>query len=418
MDLFNQQGQILTVSELTREIKTVIETNLGDFWVRGEISNFIHHSSGHMYFALKDREAQISCVMWRDRNSALTFPPRDGLEVIAFGSVRVYERRGQVQFSVLELHPAGIGELALAFERLKERLREEGLFEAGQKQAIPEFPGRIGVVTSPTGAAIRDIRHVIARRYPGVLLILRPVLVQGEGAAEDIAAAIDEFNRYGEVDLLIVGRGGGSLEDLWAFNEEIVARAIYRSRIPIISAVGHEIDFTIADFVADLRAPTPSAAAEMAVPDRNELLSRVRDLESACRSSLRYAIASRTDRLEGLKGRYGFRRPADLVAQGRQRLDESVRMIALAARHRLDGERQKLEGVTVRLRDLHPQSVLNRGYAVCWRTADGRIVRRAGQLSVDEVFELQFARGAVTGRAGEIDAGRTLADGFEPEGDV
>ncbi|MBI4546997.1 MAG: exodeoxyribonuclease VII large subunit, partial [Ignavibacteriae bacterium] len=244
----NPEAKILTVSELTRRIKSVLETGFLDVSVQGEISNCKLHSSGHLYFTLKDESSQLQAVMWRGRVMNLFFTPQDGMKVIARGNITVYEVRGIYQIDVLQLQPLGTGELQLAFERLKQKLAAEGLFAPEHKKPLPGYPARIGIVTSPTGAAIQDILSIISRRNPAVEVILYPVRVQGSGAAEEIATAIRDFDRYGEIDVMIVGRGGGSLEDLWAFNEEIVARAIYDSKIPIISAVGHEIDFTIADF--------------------------------------------------------------------------------------------------------------------------------------------------------------------------
>jgi len=266
---------VYSVAEITREIKVLLETTIPVIWVEGEISNLKFHSSGHLYFSLKDKDSQIGGVMWRSRNASLFFTPQDGIKVLAMGKVTVYEKRGYYQFDVIKMQPAGIGELQLAFEQLKNRLQEEGLFDEEIKKPLPQYPEKIGIVTSPTGAAIQDLLNILNRRSPGIEISLKPVKVQGEGAAPEIATAIDEFNEYGKVDVLIIGRGGGSLEDLWAFNEEVVARAIFRSNIPVISAVGHEIDFSISDFVADLRAPTHSAAAELAVLDRAELLNRI-----------------------------------------------------------------------------------------------------------------------------------------------
>ena len=271
--------KILSVSQLNHEIKTLLESTIPVLWIEGEISNLKLHSSGHIYFSLKDKESQISAVMWRSRSAQLFFTPQDGMKVHAFGKINVFHKRGYYQFDIIKLQPAGIGELQLAYEQLKQRLQEEGIFDEEHKRQIPEFPERIGIVTSPTGAAIQDLLNILNRRFPGLEIVLGPVKVQGEGAAQEIADAVDNFNKFGKADLLIVGRGGGSLEDLWAFNEEIVARSIFRSKIPVISAVGHEVDFTISDFVSDLRAPTPSAAAELAVPDRIDLLNHVNNLK-------------------------------------------------------------------------------------------------------------------------------------------
>ncbi len=275
--MLGKPQNIFSVTDLTRKIKGTLEEGFSRIAVQGELSNFKHHSSGHLYFTLKDEHAQIQCVMWRSRVPALSVTPQDGMKMIARGNVTVYEVRGNYQLDVASLQLLGAGELQIAFERLKQKLAAEGLFDQDHKKPLPQFPQRIGIVTSPTGAAIQDIINIINRRFPSTELILCPVKVQGIGAAEEIASAIDDFNNFGAVDVILVGRGGGSLEDLWAFNEEIVARSIYHSSIPVVSAVGHEIDFTIADFVADLRAPTPSAAAELIVPDRREIIEIVRN---------------------------------------------------------------------------------------------------------------------------------------------
>ena len=266
-------GRVLSVKDLNRYIRMKMEgdSRLSDVWIRGEISNFTHHSSGHMYFTLKDEGSRIRAIMFATHNQRLPFIPKEGSRVIARGNVSVYERDGQYQFYAVQMQPDGIGSLYLAYEQLKSKLEEEGLFAAERKRPLPRYPKTIGVITSPTGAAVRDIMITIRRRYPQARAILYPVLVQGKGAAPSIVKAIRTMNDMAEADVLIVGRGGGSLEELWAFNEEIVARAIYQSDIPVISAVGHETDFTIADFVADLRAATPTAAAELAVPSSAEL---------------------------------------------------------------------------------------------------------------------------------------------------
>ncbi len=396
------QQYIFTVSELTREIKLLLETSIPPVWVEGEISNFKHHQSGHMYFVLKDENAQIRCVMWRGRNRSLRFLPADGMKVLVFGGVVVYEPRGEYQINVEQIVPAGLGELQLAFEQLKRRLREEGLFDSRYKKPIPPYPERIGIVTSETGAAIRDLVSVIWRRYPPVELILYPVRVQGEGAAEEIAAAIDAFNEYGQVDVLIVGRGGGSLEDLWAFNEEVVARAIFRSRIPVVSAVGHEVDFSIADFVADLRAPTPSAAAEMVVRDRNELLRHIETLISKSRRHLERQLQAARQRLEAVLVSYGFRRPGDLVLQQRQRLDELNHRLETEMVHRLSMLRQRLDGVTQHLGSLSPEATLRRGYSITVDEGTGRLVREAGALEPGRRVTVQFWRGRTAAQVEEI----------------
>ena len=272
------EKKVYTVSEITSAVKYLIEESFPFIWVKGEISNLKRHSSGHYYFTLKDNLAQISCVMWKWRNILMNFILEDGMEVIVGGSLTVYEKQGKYQLDAETIHPIGIGELQLAFEKLKSKLHSEGLFDEKYKKPLPKFPWRIGVVTSPTGAAIQDILSVIGRRFPQVQIIINPVRVQGDGAASEISDAIKEFNEYDEIDLIIVCRGGGSLEDLWAFNEEIVARTIFDSKIPVLSAVGHEIDYSISDFAADKRAPTPSAAGEIAVFNKVEVETHIDEL--------------------------------------------------------------------------------------------------------------------------------------------
>src|SRR2546425_6495810 len=295
-DFFQQTSKVFTVAELTRAIRGTLETKFGAVWVQGEISNYKLHPSGHQYFTLKDQRAQIACVIWRDSMAPLRQPLADGAQVQVYGTVTVFEARGQYQLNVQILQPRGVGLLQAKFEALKRKLEAEGLFAPERKRPLPKFPRRIGIVTSPTGAAIRDMLNVLRRRAPWLQILINPVRVQGTGAAQEIAVAIRELSRpneaFGPVDLIVVTRGGGSIEDLWEFNEEIVSRAIFHSAVPIVSAIGHEIDFTICDFVADLRAPTPSAAAELIVPDivdlrrhidsfargiGRELLNRMRD---------------------------------------------------------------------------------------------------------------------------------------------
>ena len=396
------QQRIYSITELTRQIKFLLESHFPNVWVKGEISNFKLHSSGHMYFSLKDENAQLPCVMWRGRNNLLFFMPKDGMKVVAQGNVTVYEKRGYYQFEVLELQPAGIGELQLAFEQLKQRLKAEGLFEAEHKKPIPAYPERIGIVTSATGAAIRDLVTVVGRRFPSVQLILNPVRVQGDGAAEDIARAIDEFNEYGQVDVLIVGRGGGSLEDLWPFNEEVVARAIFRSKIPIISAVGHEVDFSISDFVADLRAPTPSAAAELVVRNRDELLSTLQAMVQKMYRLLKEKIRYYRDKVNYLESSYALRRPADVIKEYNQRLDELTRTMETALTHQIERERARITALTKHLENLNPLSIMKRGYSICYREQDGHIIIDAVQLQEEDKIRVQFAKGQIRGTVDEV----------------
>ena len=384
---------ILTVSELTRNIKEVLETGFTNISVQGEISNFKRHSSGHLYFTLKDENAQVQAVMWRGRAMNLFFTPQDGMKVIARGNITVYEIRGIYQIDVIQLQPLGVGELQLAFERLKRKLAEEGLFDPAHKKPIPEYPERIGIVTSPTGAAIRDIANIISRRFPAAELILNPVRVQGVGAAEEIARAVKDFNEYKKIDVMIVGRGGGSLEDLWAFNEEIVARAIYASRIPVISAVGHEIDFTIADFVADLRAPTPSAAAELVVRDRAEVVENLRNFHYTVMNLVRERLSSEREKIRTLISSYSFNQPKDLIRQYTQRVDELSRNLVLTIRHYFILTQSHLQSLQKRINSVNPEAILKRGYALIMR--DGEFISSAKRLHTGDGVDMTFHDGSV-----------------------
>ena len=388
------EQQVLTVTDITRQIKSSLEQRFTRVWVQGEISNFKRHTSGHFYFTLKDEGAQISATMWRSRAGSLLFQPEDGMKVIARGGITVYPPRGSYQIDVDQLTPLGIGELQIAFERLRKKLAGEGLFDEGRKRPLPHYPRAVGIITSETGAALQDVRTVLGRRFPSVELVLLPVRVQGAGASDEIAQAIRDMNRFGKVDVIIVGRGGGSLEDLWAFNEEIVARAIYASEIPIVSAVGHEIDFTIADFVADLRAPTPSAAAEMIVPDRLEILEVIRNYEYTIRRALTQRIASHRERVESLVGSYAFNRPKDMVREFVQRLDELQRTMAGTVAHRMQRASQDIESLKKRLFALSPQGALKRGYAIVRK--NGVPVNRAHQLVRNDEAIVEFQDGKVT----------------------
>ena len=385
------ERQVYTVTHLTRQIKELLENSFPRLWVEGELSNFKRHTSGHLYFTLKDENAQISCAMWRFRAGTLPFAPESGMKVLVEGDVQVYEKGGNYQLIIQQIQPAGIGALQLAFEQLKRKLHAEGLFDASHKKPLPAFPERIGVITSPTGAAIRDIISVLTRRFPGIEILLYPVRVQGDGAAQEIAEAIADFNRYGEADLLIVGRGGGSLEDLWAFNEEIVARAIYASGIPIISAVGHEVDYSIADFVADHRAPTPSAAAEIAVRDRREVAGELNYYREKLTTVFRKQIDNQRTRLQRIQEGYGFRRPLDMIYQSNQRLDELQRSIGASLNYYLQLQRSRLEKLEQQLRAINPEAILQRGFSICYK--DGKIVKDIAQLEENDPVRIQLAQG-------------------------
>jgi len=393
--------KILTVSELTRDIKEVLENVFGACWVEGEISNFTSHVSGHLYFSLKDEAATVSCVMFRSEAARLKFQPKDGTKVLVAGRVSVYERRGQYQIYVQTIEPRGQGALQLAFEQLKKKLAAEGLFDERRKKPLPFLPERIGIVTSPTGAVIRDMLHVLSRRFPGFSAVLNPVRVQGEGAAAEIAAAVADFNALGNVDVIIVARGGGSLEDLWAFNEEVVARAIAASRIPVISAVGHETDYTISDFVADRRAPTPSAAAEIVMPAKSELVDRIQNNLRHLRQALADVVPQYAQRVDDLSEELVRALTNRLNAEA-QRADTLVRDLPRALENRLRTEEVRLKGLLQELDALSPLAVLRRGYSLTTRSDTGAVVRRSGDVKPGERLTTRLAEGTLTSEVLEV----------------
>jgi exodeoxyribonuclease VII large subunit len=396
-----EERKVISVSQLTSLVKQALESSFPRLWVQGEVSNFTAHSSGHLYFTLKDAGSQLRCVMFRGAAQALRVLPQDGMQVLAQGDVTVFERAGQYQLNVQQLQPAGQGELALALERLKRKLEAEGLFDQARKREIPRFPRVIGIVTSPTGAAIRDIVKVARRRWPGIELILNPVPVQGPGAAVEIARAVGEFNEYGRVDVLIVGRGGGSIEDLWAFNEEAAVRAIAGSKIPVISAVGHEVDFTLADFAADLRAPTPSAAAELAVPSRDEVQSALDE----CRERLALAAQGMIDgyraRLDSMRRSHGMNLLASMIDQKRQTLDALASRADAGILGSFQAARSKASGLGALLSALDPAAVLGRGYSICFDRR-GRAVREARKLAPGEKVRTRFWKGQASMKVEEV----------------
>jgi exodeoxyribonuclease VII large subunit len=384
---------VYTVSEITREIKQHLESEFPSVAIQGELSNFKAHTSGHLYFTLKDGSAQISGVMWRSRAANLSFVPQDGMKVIVSGKIAVYEVRGVYQVDAWSLRPLGVGELQAAFERLKQRLAAEGLFDVSRKRPLPAYPQRIGIVTSPTGAALHDMVTIVKRRFPCVEIIFCPVKVQGVGAAEEIARAIQDLNELGEVDVMIVGRGGGSMEDLWAFNEEVVARAIARSGVPVVSAVGHEVDFTIADFVADLRAPTPSAAAELVVQDARSILDLLRNNWYTMQNLLDEQLNRRRTSIAHLLKSYSFNRPIDLLQQCSQRFDELARSLSLSGSHKLAMTSARAQSLHQRLNALDPQLALKRGYAIVYK--EGSIVMSTQQVQAEDQVDIRFHDGTV-----------------------
>ena len=429
-----------TVSELTAKIRDLLAKNFTDITVQGEISNCREAQSGHIYFTLKDDRAQVRCVFFKQQQRGIKFRPEDGLQMTVRGSLSVYETRGEYQIYVENLEPIGLGALQLAFEQLKKRLEAEGLFDPARKKPLPLLPSRIGIITSPRGAAVRDVVRILTRRFPNVHLTVYPVRVQGEGSAEEIVKALKFFNARKLVDVLIVARGGGSMEDLWAFNEEIVARAIFASEIPVISGVGHETDFTIADFVADVRASTPSAAAELVVQTRAQFDKHIADLREALAGVFRYRLLEWSRRVHELSARRGFRRPLDLLRQQRQRADEMTSRLALGLRARLEqsrkrfttahlriasfdfrakiaafrlrlerrtaelgvridrllrAKRDRLEKLALQLRERSPLRVLERGYAIATDAA-GNLLRDAGQVALGDTVTIQLHRGKLS----------------------
>ncbi len=438
MDLFAQR-KIFSVYDITSEIKRSLD-KLGIVWVQGEISNFKHHSSGHMYFSLKDQRAQMKAACFRNNNMYLKFRPEDGMEVVVRGRLSVYEPRGDYQLIVEYMEPVGLGSLQLAFDQLKEKLRKQGLFDESHKISLPLLPQKVGVVTSPTGAAIRDILRILKRRNASLDVLIYPARVQGAGAAEEIAAGILYLNKRPDIEVIIVGRGGGSIEDLWAFNEEVVAQAIYQSDLPLISAVGHEVDFTIADFVADMRAPTPSAAAEMVSGAREDLRATVTSLQGRLCHAIRRGIERRRLNVERLAHNKAFRVAPNKMRDLQQRFDESAMRMAQAMRqfssrirhreqvlasrlHALDlrrliyhkrdilahshqrlissisallrAERARFEFAVGKIDALSPLAILKRGFALC-RDARGAIVKNAADVSCGDKVTVTLGVGRLS----------------------
>ena len=434
------ERDVWTVARLNREVRLLLETGLPALWIEGEVSNLARPASGHVYFSLKDESAQVRCVMWRSTALKLAVSPRNGMQLLLRARLTVYEPRGEYQLVTEYAEEAGEGALRRRFEALKARLRDEGLFDEAAKRPLPRLPRRIGIVTSPSGAAVRDILHVLGRRFPAVPVIVYPTPVQGDGAAAKIAAALATASQRAECDVLILARGGGSLEDLWSFNEEVVARAIRASGIPVVSGVGHEVDFTIADFAADLRAPTPSGAAEMVVPDALEWLRRLNKDAGRLRNAMGRQLGTLAQKLDWQRRRLAVAHPGQRLRQHQQRLDElegrlrravgntvtaRQRRLAHAAavlaaqsparrvqatRAQVDGLQQRLRtGARYRLQSLRarvdaaghalhtvsPLATLERGYAIATDPRDGTILRDARQLATGDRIELRLARGEV-----------------------
>ncbi|BAL82922.1 putative exodeoxyribonuclease VII large subunit [Selenomonas ruminantium subsp. lactilytica TAM6421] len=388
-----------SVSDINRFLKNLLasEPILRGIAVRGEISNFKKYPSGHCYFTLKDASSALKCVMFRSYAGTLRFMPQNGMQVVAAGSVSVYERDGVYQLYVESMLPEGTGDLALAFEQLKEKLAAEGLFDQSRKRPLPPFPKRIGVVTSSAGAVLRDIYRVSKRRWPQVQLVLYPVQVQGEGAAEQIAAGIGFFSRKYPVDVIIAGRGGGSMEDLWAFNEEVVVRAIAAAKVPLISAVGHETDFTLADFAADMRAATPSQAAELAVPDQSEVRRQVENLTGQLTRQMQGAIAARRTRLENILQSRVLRDPQSLLAERRQRLDFLLAGLQKTVQADMQDKRHRLGLLLNRLAAINPAAVMGRGYGLL--TRQDKLITSVNAVAVNDELDVTLRDGIISVRA-------------------
>ena len=391
-----EERVFFTVSQVNIYIKSIFEADkhLRDIIVKGEISNFKRHTSGHIYMSLKDDGGVLRAVMFKGSAGKLQFTPQNGMKIIAHGRIAVYERDGQYQLYIDGMQPDGVGALHLAYEQLKAKLAEEGLFDERHKKPLPKYPKKVGIVTAATGAAIRDVLNILSRRFACADVLLYPVLVQGEGAAAQIAEAIAWFNREDAADVLIVGRGGGSIEDLWAFNEEVAARAIFASEIPIVSAVGHEVDFTIADFVADMRAPTPSAAAELVVPSQIELSERIGTMHSRILYSARQWLQTRRTRIETITDKPIMRNPLIKIDERRLQLDNIQKHFENAAQTLVTNKRQQFLLNTSKLDTLSPLAVMNRGFAAV-KSANGELIKSAKQLKSGDKVELALHDGSV-----------------------
>lgn len=382
MDSTLLKRPVLTVSQLTSMVKGILEENFALVWVEGEVSNLRTPSSGHIYFTLKDETSQIRVVMFRGRGSFLKFRLEDGLHILLRGNLTVYETRGEYQILADYIEPVGVGALQLAFEQLKERLSKEGLFDQARKRPIPMVPKKVGIITSPTGAAIRDMLHILGRRFANLHILIYPVRVQGAEAPFEIIQALRDMNAIPDLDVIIAGRGGGSIEDLWAFNDEGVARAIYGSRVPVISAVGHETDFTIADFVADLRAPTPSAAAELVVQNKVELEERLEALYKRLCHISRSRLSLLGSHLRSLEGR--IRTPRDRVLQLSQRLDDLTIRLGLSIKQKVESSKKRLEREVSLLNSFNPLAILNRGYSIATKIPTGEVIKEIGAVNAGD----------------------------------
>ena len=398
--------QVLKVSEINRYVKGLIQGDprMRDLWVSGELSNFKHHRSGHMYFTLKDSISSLRCVFFRRENVRCIFKPTDGMEVILHGNISVYEPDGAYQIYVAEMEPAGMGSLFLAFEQLKRKLEAEGFFRADRKKPIPALPRKVALVTSPTGAALQDMLTTIKKRFPHVHLLVVESLVQGSGAAADIVRALDLLNKRNDIDLIILARGGGSLEDLWPFNEEAVARAIYRSELPVISAVGHETDFTIADFTADLRAPTPTAGAAAAVPEKEEMLLKIKQFRERAAMALQRRLQQEKQKVDHIVSDRFFRLPGRRIKLSTELLEQLEVKLRREIVRVLQYKGMRLTAQIDKLESYSPLKVMNRGYSYC-RDEEGNIIRSVKQIRLGRLLQLSFKDGQAVCRTEKVEEG-------------
>lgn len=438
MNLKDKAEKVYTVSEITRLIKLELENRFPSLWVEGEIAGFTRAHSGHLYFTLKDEKSALSCVMFRSDAQRVVFEMESGLQIVCKGRINVYEPRGQYQLLVEIVEPKGKGALQLAFEQLKEKLKKEGLFDLSRKKKLPLLPKKVGVVTSPRGAAIVDIIKILERRFARLHILIYPVKVQGEGAGDEIVEGIDYLGSLSGIDVIIVGRGGGSLEDLWAFNEEKVARAIFRCPVPVISAVGHEIDFTIADFVADIRASTPSAAAEMVIEKEQSFLERIETLKKRIFHYLQYFLQGKrhevftlihhqafqhfnirllnmvqlVDELENRAG-HVIQGVGKRIAESKSRVDLSQEKMWALAKRMVRDFQGKWERLSAELHNLSPLNILKKGYALCWKDANGYLVRRIGEVDRGDEVRVSFYRGEFTAQVQRVDRNRLIESRLE-----
>jgi len=396
------ETKIYSVSEVTTLIKSILETNIPPLWVEGEISSWTKAASGHAYFSLKDSNAQLPCVIWKQNAASLLFKPEEGMNVRVSGGVSVYEKSGKYQLIVSQVQPAGMGDLYQQFELLKTRLAAEGLFDEDKKSALPQIPFTVGVVTSPDGAVISDIINVLSRRAPYVTIKLEPTRVQGAGSAEEIAAALKKMDLKGEVDLIIVGRGGGSIEDLWSFNEEVVARAIFDCTTPVISSVGHEIDYTIADFVADLRAPTPSAAAELAAPKMDDLLSAISDYSKSVNDLISDYIRDYERQIDEYERNFRWERYNLIIEEEQKKVRDLSNNIFVQQKQKLNLLSLGVESLSNNLDALSPEAVLKRGYSIVSAVATEKVISAFDQVDIGDEINIKLHVGNLIGNVKEV----------------